>query len=196
MKNDRCVATSAPRQQQIEGGRGERGSCRPFLDRRADGKSGDQRQQRPDHEEHDAGDDRHVIAGDRQHMTEAGNEHGVVDRRGDGIAAAGQERGRNGALIAVKPLANARIDGVTQVLHEGGVAQRNAAALGWFDRLDRAGDKAGGGDVLEEHVAREIVGARPQRRERRLQAHLQLDETADIGRGAFPHREPHAIELA
>ena len=49
---------------------------------------------------------------------------------GDGIAAAGQQRGRNRALVAVEPAADARVDGVAQALHEGGVAQRNAAALG------------------------------------------------------------------
>ena len=45
------------------------------------------------------------------------------------------------------------------------------------------------------HVAAEIVAARPQRRERRLQPRLQFDEAADRGRGALPHRQPHALEL-
>lgn len=72
----------------------------------------------------------------------------------------------------------------------------DAAALGWFNRLDRAGDEAGGADALKELVAREIIGPGPQRRERRLQARFQLDEAADIGCGALSHGEPHAIELS
>ena len=45
------------------------------------------------------------------------------------------------------------------------------------------------------HVAAEIVAARPQRRERRQQPRLQLDEAADRGRGALLHRQPHALEF-
>ena len=78
-------------QQQIErgGGKGCRG--RPFLDRKARGQRRDQRQQRADRKEHHAGDHRHVIAGNREHVPETGNEHRVVDRRRDGVAAAGQQ---------------------------------------------------------------------------------------------------------
>ena len=66
---------------------------------------------------------------------------------------------------------------------------------GGCSRPDRAHHEAGRADALKEHVAREIVGARPQRRERRQQPRLQLDEAADIGRGALLHRQPHALEL-
>ena len=44
-------------------------------------------------------------------------------------------------------------------------------------------------------VAAEIVRARPQRRQRRLQPCLQLNETADRRRGALAHRQPHAFEF-
>jgi hypothetical protein len=52
-------------QDQIKRGYQERAGRRPFFDRHAVGKSRDQRQQRAQDEEDDAGDDRHVIAGDR-----------------------------------------------------------------------------------------------------------------------------------
>ena len=64
-------------QHEVAGGGDERGGRRPFLDRDGAARGRDQRQQRPQDEEHHAGDQRHVIAGDRQHMADAGNEHGV-----------------------------------------------------------------------------------------------------------------------
>ena len=182
-------------QQEIEQGGGKRCRRRPFLDRKTDGESGDQRQQRAHREEHHAGDNRHVIAGDRQHVAEAGDEHRIVDRRGDRVAAAGQQRGRDRALVAVERGADARIDRIAQALHEGGVAQRQAAGDRRLRGLDRAHDKAGGADPLEEHVAAEIVAARPHRRERRLQPRLQFDEAADRGRGALSHRQPNALQF-
>ncbi len=68
-------------QQEIERRGCERRSSGPFLDRKRHRQRRDQRQQRADRKEHDAGDDGHVIAGNREHMAEPGNEHGVVDRR-------------------------------------------------------------------------------------------------------------------
>ena len=50
-------------QQQVKGGGQQGCDRRPFLDRKTDGERRDQRQQRADREEHDAGDHRHVIAG-------------------------------------------------------------------------------------------------------------------------------------
>jgi hypothetical protein len=184
------------RQQQIERRRGKRGRRRPFLDRCADGEPRDQREQRADGEEHHTRDDRHVVARDRQHVPEAGDEHCVVDRRRDRIAPAGEQRSRNGALVAVEAAADARVDGVAQSLHEGGIAQGEATAIFRLGGLDRPHHKAGRGDGLEKQVAREIIGARPRRGERGQQPRLQLDKAADIGRGAFLDREPHALELA
>ena len=86
MMKERCVATSAPDSTQIERRHGERGDGGPFLDRRAVGEPGDERQQAREDEKDHAGDDRHVIAGDRQHVADAGDEHGVVEMRVDGVA--------------------------------------------------------------------------------------------------------------
>ena len=58
----------------------------------------------------------------------------------------------------------------------------------------RAHHETGGADAGEIHVAAEIVGARPQRRERRLQPRLQFDKAADRGRSALAHRQPHALQ--
>jgi hypothetical protein len=57
---------------ETERGHQKRRERRPFLDRLAIGKSLDQRQQRAQDEEHDTGDDGHVIAGDRKHVPDAG----------------------------------------------------------------------------------------------------------------------------
>ena len=110
-----------------------------------------------------------MIAGYREHMAEAGNEHRVVDGRGDGIAAAGQQRGGDGALVAVKRGPDSGVDRVAQTLHHRCIAQRQPARDRRLDDLDRARDKTGRADALEKHVAREIVAARPQGSERRLQ---------------------------
>jgi hypothetical protein len=53
---------------------------------------GDQREQSPQDEEHDAGDDGHVIAGNRKNVADAGDEHRVIDVRRNRIALAGDQR--------------------------------------------------------------------------------------------------------
>jgi hypothetical protein len=102
-------------------------------------------------------------------VAEAGNEHRVVDGLGDRVAPPGQQRGGDGALVTLQDVVDARVDRVAQALHERGIAQRQAAAGRRLLRLDGAHHKAGGADALKIEVAAEIVGARPQRRQRRLQ---------------------------
>jgi general stress protein YciG len=46
---------------------------------------------RREDEEHDAGDERHVVARDRQHVADTGNEHGVEHAAGQRVALAGDE---------------------------------------------------------------------------------------------------------
>ena len=82
-------------------------------------------------------------------MAEPGDEHRIVDGRRDGVAAAGQQRGGDGAAVAVQHGADARIDRIAQALHEGGVAQRPAAAVGRLRGLDRAHHKTGGADARQ-----------------------------------------------
>ena len=128
-------------------------------------------------------------------MAEPGDEHRIVDRRRDGVAAPGQQRGRDGAAVAVQHGADPRVDRIAQALHEGGIAQRPAAGVGRRRGLDRAHDEAGGADAGKIHVAAEIVAARPQRRQRRQQPRLQLDKAADGGRRALAHRQPHPLAV-
>ena len=74
----------------------------------------------------------------------------------NGVATAGEQRGRDRALVAIEPAADARVDGIAQALHESGITQLQAAALGRRRRLDRAHRETGSADTLEKQVAREI----------------------------------------
>ena len=183
------------RQQQIEGGRDQRRRRGPFLDRRTDGETRDQRQQRADGKEHNAGNDRHVVAGDRQHMAEAGDEHRIIDRLGDGIAPPGQQRRCDGTLVAIERRSYPRIDRIAQPLHDGRITQGEPAVDPRLDGFDRAHGKTGRPDALKIKIAREIVAAGPQWRQRRLQSCFQFDEAADLRRRAFPDRQPNTFEL-
>ena len=128
-------------------------------------------------------------------MAEAGNEHRIIDRRRYRVAPAGQQCGRDGALVALQRGTDPRIDRIAQALHERRIAQPPAAAGRRLRGLDRTHDKTGGADAGEEHVAAEIVTAGPQRRQWRQQPRLQLDETADVGRGALLDRQPYPLQL-
>ena len=129
-------------------------------------------------------------------MAEARDEHRIVHRRRDRVAPPGQQRGGNRALVAFQRGPDPRVDRIAQALHHGRIAQTQpAAAGGRLGGLDRAHHEAGSADAGKEHVAAEIVAARPHRRQRRQQPRLQLDEAADRGRRALLHRQPHAFEL-
>jgi hypothetical protein len=181
------------RQEQIERRRRERREGRPFLDRTAHGETRDDRQHRPHQEEHRAGHHRHVVARDRQHVREARNVHGVVERRRNGVALAGDQRGRDRAGIARHRRANAPIDAVAHAFDERRVDEPQAGTARRRRDLDLPHRKAGGADALEIKIAREVVSARTQWRERGVEARLQLDEGADRGRLPFAHRDPHAV---
>ncbi len=116
---ERCVAHLGARQQEIERRRQQsRRRAAHFLIGRPHGKRWDQREQRADDEEHDAGDHRHVIAGDRQHMRQARDVHRVVDRRGNGVAFAGDQGRRDGAAIAGQSRADAVVDAIAHPVDE------------------------------------------------------------------------------
>ena len=68
------------------------GERRPFFDRCALAQARDQRQQRSKDEEHHTRDHGHVIAGDREHVADAGHKHRIVKMLRDGVALAGDER--------------------------------------------------------------------------------------------------------
>jgi len=155
----------------------------------------DQRQHRAQEEKHDAGDHGHVIAGDREHMADAGNEHGVVKVGRDRIALARDQHRGDGAGVALDHGANARIDRVAQSLDEGIDAHAHACRRRRRDDLDGAVHEAGRADALKIKVAGKVIAAGPQRLQRRVELRFDLDEGAG-GRGhAAAHREPHAPRL-
>ena len=121
-------------------------------------------------------------------MAEPGDEHRIIDRLGDRVAPPGQQRRCDGALVALERRSYPRIDRVAQALHEGRIAQGEAAAHRRLNGFDCAHGETGRPDALKIDVAREIVAAGPQWRERRLQSRFQFDEAADLRRRAFPDR--------
>jgi hypothetical protein len=173
----------------------ERGEGRPFLDRRAVGKARHQSEPGAEQEKDHAGDDRHVIAGDRQHVADAGHEHGVVEMLVDDVAAAVDQHGGDGAGIARQHGANARVDRIAQTLDEGIGALPNALRRRRRDDFYDAADKTRCADALEEHIAREIVGAGFERLHRRVEHRLDFDVGARVQRHAALDREPQALRL-
>ena len=63
------------------------------------------------------------------------------------------------------------------------------------DDFHRAAHKARGADALEEQIAGEIVAARLERLQRRVEQGFDLDEGARRRRHAALDREPHALGL-
>jgi hypothetical protein len=109
----------------------------------------DQRQPGAQDEEHHAGDEGHVVARDRQHMADAGNEHGVEHAAGQRIALAGDEGRRDGGGVARDRRADAGIDAVADRFDRGGEPQAPSRRGRRRRRFDRAKHKAGGADALE-----------------------------------------------
>ena len=104
-----------------------------------------------------------------------------------------------------RAVAIARLSPSSVVRMRASIASRNlasprhSATTAACDRrlhgLDAAGDETGRTDALEIHVAAEIVAAGSQWRERRPRPRFQFDKTADLGRGALPHRQPDPFSL-
>ena len=182
-------------QNQIKGGNDQRCQCRPLFDRPAVGKPGDQRQQGTHHKEHDARDDRHVIAGDRQHVPDAGHEHCIEHGGRDRVALAGDEGGSNRANVARQHRADAQVDAVANALNERIGAHRQTRRRGRGHDPDRAVHEPRSADALEIQIAREIVPARPQRLQRRTELSLEFDEGPRGRRHAAAHRKPHPLRL-
>jgi hypothetical protein len=78
---------------------------------------------------------RHAIAGDRQHVREAGNVHGLVDLARNGIALAGNQRGGNGAAVARQDSTNALVDRFPDAVDEYRIPQPQRVRM---RRLGRA----------------------------------------------------------
>jgi hypothetical protein len=182
-------------QRKVEGGHHQGGECCPFLDGMAVGECPQQRKQRAHGKEHHPGDHRHVIAGDRENVPEAGNVHGIVHRRGKGVALACDQRRCNRSLVAGQDGAHACVDRFAHPIDGRGVAQRKRRRARRRLRADASKHEAGGADALEVHVARVVIAAGAQRLERRSKACLELHEIADRRRCALAQRYPNALEL-
>ena len=134
---------------EIERGDDERGERSPFLDWRPVRQPGNEREDRAHDEEHDAGDHGHVVARDRQHVADAGNEHRVVDGGRDRVTLAGDQSRRDRAGIAGEHRADTAIDGIAHPLNVGAESEPRARRRGRRYDLHRAAHEAGGADALE-----------------------------------------------
>jgi hypothetical protein len=176
---------------EIEPSNEKRGERRPFFDRRTVGESRDQREEGAENEKYRAGHHRHVIARDRQHVANAGNKQRVIDVWRNGVAPAVDQHRRNGAFVARKYGAYARIDSIAQPLNEGVSALENSLR-GRGGHFDGAAHEAGGANALEKYIAREIVTARLDRLQRRIERGFGFDERSGRWRHAALDQKPHA----
>ncbi len=87
------------------------------------------------------------------------------------------------------------VDGVAHALHHGVGPGRQAGRGRRRNHIDRAADKTGGADLLEIKIAGEIVGARRQRLQRRIEHRFDFDERARGWRQPALDREPDALRL-
>ena len=69
-------------------------------------------------------------------MSQARDIHGVVQLLRDGIALAGDQRGRNRAFVAWNHGTDPFVDGVAHSIDRRGVAQAQSLLGGRFDGLD------------------------------------------------------------
>jgi hypothetical protein len=146
-------------------------------------------------EEYHAGHHRHVIAGNREHVADAGDEHRVVEVGRDGVALAGDQGRRDRADVAGQHGADAHVDRIAHAFDKCRGTQSPAGFGRRRDDLHRPVHEAGGVDALEIEVAGEIVASRAQRLQRRIELRLRLDESAGRRRHAAVDREPHALRL-
>ena len=126
-------------------------------------------------------------------MRQTGNVQGIAHRRRNRIAFASEQRGRDRTLVAGNDGADALVDRLAHAVDGRGETQPGARLNRRRHRFDRAQRITGRADALEIHVAREVVAAGPQRRQRRRQMRFELDKAADRRRGALAHRDADAV---
>ncbi len=180
---------------QIEGRGGERRHRRPFLDGVAQGQRWKQRKHGAHDEEHHARDERHVIAGDRQHMPDARNVHGVEHRRRQRIALAGDQGRCDRPGIAFHRRADAAVNPVADRLDGGCKGEPQPQRGGRRQHIDPSQREAGSADPLKIKIASKIITTGTKRRRRRIEPCLQRNKRPDRGRGALAHRQADALGL-
>ena len=104
-------------------------------------------------------------------MAQSRNEHRLINRRRDGVAPSGQKRGGNGPRVVAENKMDVDVGGVSQLLHQRGIAQREPTTMRRAHGLDGAHDEAGRANAMEIHIAGEVIASGPHGRKRRLQPH-------------------------
>ena len=144
-----------------------RDARRPFLDRIVERQRRRQRQQAARDDEEDAGDQRHLHAGNRDDVEDAGLADEVLGVVGEEVALARHHGGGDRALVAaddrVRPGAPG---GCARGRSPRRSAGRRLASPGGGRTLDRAERRADRADAGEIGVAGEVVAAGQRRRAR------------------------------
>ena len=170
---------------------------RPFLDRISERQGRRQRQQAARDEEEDAGDQRHLHAGNGDDVEDSGLADEVLGVVGEEVALARHHRRGDRAFVA----ADDRIDPQRQAIAR--VVDRRAEALAPgrvgrrrqdADRAERRADRADAGEI---GVAGEVVAARQDGARGRQQPRLQRDVVArgDVRRLARRHPDAARREV-
>ena len=122
----------------VADGRHHRRGRRPFLDGVAQGERAVQRQQAPQADEKDAGDERHLHAGDGDDVENAGLADRILCGLGDEVALAGHHGGGDGAGIATDDGVDAARQCVAGAVDCHAEAQHEIGRLGCLGGLDAA----------------------------------------------------------
>src|SRR5437879_13704936 len=94
-----------------------------------------------------------MLAGNRQHVGQAGNIHGVVERLGDGVTLAGDQRRGDRARVSRNRGTDTPVDSVAHALDDGRVAEPEARTARRGGDLDLADRQAGRTESLTLAIA-------------------------------------------
>ena len=160
----------------VESRADHRGDRRPFLDRIVQRERRREREQAARNEEENAGDQRHLHAGDGDDMEDAGLADEVLGVVGEEVALARHHRRRDGALVAADDRVDAQGEAIARLIDRGGKPPRPGGFARRRRERDRAERRAHRADALEISVAREIIAAGQHRARGRQQPRLQGDD--------------------
>ena len=128
-------------------------------------------------------------------MRQTRNIHGLVHRRRNGIALAGDQRRRNRSPVAGQRGADALVDCFAHAIDEHGIMQRKRRRVRRFHGANAPEHEAGSADPRKIHVPSEVIAAGAQRFERRRKPCLELHELSDCRCRAFAQRHPNPFGL-
>ena len=163
----------------------------PFLDRVVQGKRRRQSEQTPGHEEKDSGDQRHLNAGDRDDVEDAGLADEVLGVVGEEVALARHHGGGDRALVAADDPVDPDGEAVAGVVDRGAEALAKARVGRRRQDFDRAENRADRADAGEEGVAGEVVAAGQRRMRGRQEPRLQRRKIARRDSRGLAGRHAH-----